>query len=45
MKARRLCKEKYYGNIEYKLKLSNPTPERLGNLTTQMQFRLAVKTY
>jgi GTPase len=29
------------GNIEYKLKLINPTPERLDQLTTQLKWRLA----
>lgn len=29
------------GNIEYKLKLINPTPERMVHLATQMKWRLA----
>lgn len=29
------------GNIEYKLKLVDPTPERLEHLTTQMKWRLS----
>lgn len=28
------------GKIEYKLKLVNPTPDRLDHLTTQMKYRL-----
>lgn len=35
-------KEKYYGNIEYKLKLANPDLDRVEHLTTQMKFRLDV---
>jgi GTPase len=31
-----------YGNIEYKLKLVQPTLERVEHLTTQMKFRLEV---
>jgi GTPase len=30
----------YSGNIEYKLKLTDITPERMEQLTTQMKFRL-----
>jgi hypothetical protein len=30
----------YSGNIEYKLKLINPTPEKIEHLTTQMKFRV-----
>lgn len=29
------------GNIEYKLKLINPSSDRVDQLTTQMKFRLA----
>ena len=29
-----------YGNCEYKLKLDNPTLNRVDHLTTQMRFRL-----
>ena len=36
-------KEDDFGNIEYKLKLANPTLERVEHLTTQMKFRLEVK--
>lgn len=32
--------EKDYGNMEYKLKLDNPTLNRVDHLTTQMRFRL-----
>jgi len=35
-------KEDDYGNIEYKLKLANPSIERVEHLTTQMKFRLEV---
>ena len=34
-----------FGNIEYKLKLVNPTLERVEHLTTQMKFRLEVCRY
>ena len=40
-----LEEEKYYGNIEYKLKLANPTMDRVQHLTTQMIFRLEVALY
>jgi hypothetical protein len=36
----RLTQEDDYGNIEYKLKLVNPTSDRVAHLTTQMKFRL-----
>eukprot|EP00056_Hartaetosiga_gracilis_P013225 m.216809 g.216809 ORF g.216809 m.216809 type:complete len:596 (-) comp13810_c0_seq5:2845-4632(-) len=36
-----LPSEPQEGNIEYKLKLIDPTPERLVHLTTQMKWRLA----
>ena len=39
---RKLEPEKYYGPIEYKLKLANPTMDRVQHLTTQMIFRLEV---
>lgn len=32
--------EKDVGNIEYKLKLVNPSMEKFQNLTTQMKYRL-----
>ena len=32
--------EPQQGNIEYKLKLINPTPQRLEHLVTQMKWRL-----
>lgn len=32
--------EKNYGKIEYKLKLKNPTLDRIDHLTTQMIWRL-----
>lgn len=32
--------ERYYGNTEYKLKLTQSNPERILRLTTQMKFRL-----
>lgn len=35
-------KEDDYGNVEYKLKLANPSLERVEHLTTQMKFRLEV---
>jgi len=35
-----LKKEKYYGNIEYKLKIVNKSAERIQELSTQMHFRL-----
>jgi GTPase len=35
-------KEDDYGNVEYKLKLANPSIERVEHLTTQMKFRLEV---
>lgn len=34
-----------FGNVEYKLKLANPTIERVEHLTTQMKFRLGVIFY
>ena len=34
-----------YGNIEYKLKLANPSIERVEHLTTQMKFRLEVSIF
>jgi GTPase len=37
----RLPPEIEEGNIEYKLKLVNPTPERIEHLTTQLKWRLA----
>jgi GTPase len=39
-KIERLVCEDDYGNREYKLKLVNPAPERVQQLTTQMKFRL-----
>ena len=33
-----------YGNVEYKLKLANPSLERVEHLTTQMKFRLEVSS-
>lgn len=38
-----LVKEDDYGNVEYKLKLANPSIERVEHLTTQMKFRLEVR--
>jgi GTPase len=35
-----LNQEDNEGKIEYKLKLVNPTPDRLNHLTTQMKYRL-----
>eukprot|EP01099_Mayorella_cantabrigiensis_P008008 TRINITY_DN7369_c0_g1_i1.p1 TRINITY_DN7369_c0_g1~~TRINITY_DN7369_c0_g1_i1.p1 ORF type:complete len:619 (-),score=154.35 TRINITY_DN7369_c0_g1_i1:179-2035(-) len=35
-----LCQESDDGNVEYKWKLVNPTPERFEHLVTQLQFRL-----
>jgi len=32
--------ESYNGNVEYKLKLINPSETRLEHLTTQMNFRM-----
>jgi hypothetical protein len=32
--------EEYYGSIEYKRQLIDPTESRITHLTTQMQFRL-----
>lgn len=32
--------ERYFGNTEYKLKLTHTSPERIIRLTTQMKFRL-----
>jgi len=32
--------ERYYGNREYKLKLVNPSEDRVIHLTTQMKFRI-----
>ncbi|KAI0984168.1 hypothetical protein GJ496_009607 [Pomphorhynchus laevis] len=32
--------EEHLGNVEYKLKLVNPDPERIEHLTTQMKWRL-----
>lgn len=40
-----LVKEDDYGNVEYKLKLANPSIERVEHLTTQMKFRLEVRIY
>jgi len=39
-KTNQLKKEKYYGNIEYKLKLVSKSSERIQELATQMCFRL-----
>lgn len=36
-----LSKEVEEGNVEYKLKLVDPTPERLEHLTSQLKWRLA----
>ena len=36
----KFIKEKFYGFIEYKLKLHNITPYKLQKYTTQMRFRL-----
>lgn len=36
-----LGQEPEEGNVEYKLKLVQPTPERLQHLTTQLKWRLA----
>mmetsp|Transcript_14613 Transcript_14613/g.10522 ORF Transcript_14613/g.10522 Transcript_14613/m.10522 type:complete len:92 (+) Transcript_14613:272-547(+) len=33
-------KEDDYGNVEYKLKLADPSYDRVEHLTTQMKFRL-----
>lgn len=40
-----LEKEDDYGNVEYKLKLANPSLERVEHLTTQMKFRLEVRLF
>lgn len=37
-------KEDDFGNIEYKLKLVNPPFDRVEHLTTQMKFRLEVRS-
>ena len=37
--------ENDYGNVEYKLKLANPSLDRVEHLTTQMKFRLQVILY
>ncbi len=39
-KTNQLRKEKYFGNIEYKLKLVGKSDERIEELRTQMIFRL-----
>ena len=33
--------EEYYGNVEYKLKVTNKTRHRLDQLTTQLRFRMS----
>lgn len=35
--------ESDFGNIEYKLKLVDPTYDRVEHLTTQMKYRLKVR--
>lgn len=36
----RLEPENEYGNVEYKLRLTNPTPERVERLVTQLKWRI-----
>lgn len=36
----RLEPENEYGNVEYKLRLTNPTPERIERLVTQLKWRI-----
>ncbi len=40
-KCGRLPAESEDGNVEYKLRLTNPTPSRLQHLVTQLKWRLA----
>jgi elongation factor 1-alpha len=35
-----LEKEEYWGNIEYKLKFINMTPEKISKYSTQLKFRV-----
>lgn len=35
-----IAPERYYGNTEYKLKLTHPTPDKIVRRSTQMKFRL-----
>lgn len=44
-KVKSMEQEDDFGNIEYKLKLVNPTFDRVEHLTTQMKFRLEVKLF
>ena len=39
-KARKINKEKYYGNIEYKKHMSNLDENKINKYASQMQFRL-----
>lgn len=39
-KVSEFAAENDYGNVEYKLKLANPSFDRVEHLTTQMKFRL-----
>jgi hypothetical protein len=43
-RSEKLPPEDDFGNTEYKLKLANPSLDRVQHLTTQMKFRLQVLT-
>lgn len=40
IEATRLEPENEYGNVEYKLRLTDPTPERIERLVTQLKWRI-----
>lgn len=40
IKVFQMEQEDDFGNVEYKLKLANPSFDRVEHLTTQMKFRL-----